>query len=373
MEPRSLVAAIDQGTTSSRCILFDRSGRPVASHQLEHAQITPRPGWVEHDADEILERVRTCIRVALRDVGADAGALAAVGISDQRETTVVWSRRTGRPVQHAIVWQDTRTAEAGARLAAADPLGAGPLPGADRAADLDLFVGAQARLDARGGRAGPAIGGRGRRPAVRHDRQLAHLAPDRRRPGGGVHVTDVTNASRTMLMGLESLAWEPELLDADRRPGGDAAGDPLVVRGLRRGGRGPRRRPDRGRPRRPAGGAVRPGLLRGRPDQVHLRHRLLHAHAHRRSARPLAARADHDGRRPPRRRARDVRARGLGGGRRRAHRLAARQPRDHRRRRRGRGARPFRARQRRRRVRAGLLRPVRAALAERRARASSPG
>ena len=93
MQPRSLVAAIDQGTTSSRCILFDRAGRPVASHQLEHAQITPRPGWVEHDADEILERVRTCVRVALRDAEADAGALAAVGISDQRETTVVWSRR----------------------------------------------------------------------------------------------------------------------------------------------------------------------------------------------------------------------------------------------------------------------------------------
>ena len=98
MEPRSLVAAIDQGTTSSRCILFDRAGRPVASHQLEHAQITPRPGWVEHDADEILERVRTCVRVALRDSGADASALAAIGISDQRETTVVWDRRTGRPV-----------------------------------------------------------------------------------------------------------------------------------------------------------------------------------------------------------------------------------------------------------------------------------
>src|SRR6187399_542025 len=124
MEPRSLVAAIDQGTTSSRCILFDRSGRPVASHQLEHAQITPRPGWVEHDADEILERVRTCVRVALRETDADAGALAAIGISDQRETTVVWDRRTGRPVHHAIVWQDTRTADAAGRLAAADPSGA---------------------------------------------------------------------------------------------------------------------------------------------------------------------------------------------------------------------------------------------------------
>src|SRR5258707_7740190 len=117
--PRSLVAAIDQGTTSSRCILFDRAGQPVASHQLEHAQITPRPGWVEHEGEEILGRVRTCVGVALREAGADARALAAVGISDQRETTVVWSRRTGRPVQNAIVWQDTRTAAACERLAAA--------------------------------------------------------------------------------------------------------------------------------------------------------------------------------------------------------------------------------------------------------------
>ena len=113
----SYVAAIDQGTTSSRCILFDHAGRPVASHQLEHAQITPRPGWVEHDADEIVERTRTCVKVALREAGLSARDLVAVGISDQRETTVVWDRRTGRPVHHAIVWQDTRTAEACARLA----------------------------------------------------------------------------------------------------------------------------------------------------------------------------------------------------------------------------------------------------------------
>src|SRR6202795_2691682 len=138
--PRSLVAAIDQGTTSSRCILFDHGGQPVASHQLEHAQITPRPGWVEHDADEILERVRTCVRVALRDIGADARAIAAVGISNQRETTVVWSRRTGRPIANAIVWQDTRTADACARLAAGNDgegaaigaAGAGATIGADR-------------------------------------------------------------------------------------------------------------------------------------------------------------------------------------------------------------------------------------------------
>ncbi|MFL5652548.1 MAG: glycerol kinase GlpK [Chloroflexota bacterium] len=213
MKPRSLVAAIDQGTTSSRCILFDRTGQPVASHQLEHAQITSRPGWVEHDADEIIERVRTCVRVALRDIGADANALAAVGISDQRETTVVWDRKTGRPVHRAIVWQDTRTADAGARLAAGDPSGADRfraltgLPISTYSSALKLAW----ILDE---------GGPGRRAAAEAGDLLFgtidtwliwHLTGG---AAGGSHVTDVTNASRTMLMGLESLAWEPSLLDA---------------------------------------------------------------------------------------------------------------------------------------------------------------
>ena len=130
----SYVAAIDQGTTSSRCILFDHDGRIVASHQLEHAQITPRPGWVEHDADEIVERVRTCVKVALREAGVSARDLVAVGISDQRETTVVWDRRD-RPARriHAIVWQDTRTADAGraagGRRCGRAPTGFEPRPG----------------------------------------------------------------------------------------------------------------------------------------------------------------------------------------------------------------------------------------------------
>jgi glycerol kinase len=216
VEPRSLVAAIDQGTTSSRCILFDHAGQPVASHQLEHAQITPRPGWVEHDADEILERVRTCVRVALRDVGADARALAAVGISNQRETTVVWSRRTGRPIANAIVWQDTRTAEACARLSVGDR--AGPdrfraktgLPISTYSSALKLA----AVLDA-----GTAAEARDRRAAAERGELLFgtmdswliwHLTGATQ---GGVHVTDVTNASRTMLMDLGALAWDPELLD----------------------------------------------------------------------------------------------------------------------------------------------------------------
>ena len=211
------MAAIDQGTTSSRCILFDRSGRAVASHQLEHAQRTPRPGWVEHDADEILERVRTCIQVALRESGADARALAAIGISDQRETTVVWSRRTGRPVHNAIVWQDTRTADACERLAG------GGEGGIDRFRDLTgLPISTYSSalklawiLEA---------GGPERRAAAEAGELLFgtidswliwHLTGG---VDGGVHVTDVTNASRTMLMGLDSLAWEPALLQATGVP-----------------------------------------------------------------------------------------------------------------------------------------------------------
>jgi glycerol kinase len=211
MQPRSLVAAIDQGTTSSRCILFDRAGEPVASHQLEHAQRTPRPGWVEHDADEILERVRTCVRVALREAGVDGAALAAVGISNQRETTVVWSRLTGRPVAPAIVWQDTRTADAGGRLAAAD----GPdrfrrvtgLPISTYSSALKL-----AWILESGGPDRRARAAAGELLFGTVDSWLIWQLTGGHR--GGVHVTDVTNASRTMLMGLDSLAWEADLLDA---------------------------------------------------------------------------------------------------------------------------------------------------------------
>ncbi len=194
---RSLVAAIDQGTTSSRCILFDHGGQPVASHQLEHRQITPRPGWVEHDADEIIERVRTCVQVALRAAGVGAGALAAIGISNQRETSVVWDRRTGRPVQHAIVWQDTRTADAAARIGDIDRFRATTgLPVSTYSSALKL----RWILD----------------HVDRDPSELAfgtidswlvwHLT-------GGLHVTDVTNASRTMLMDLATLDWDDEILE----------------------------------------------------------------------------------------------------------------------------------------------------------------
>jgi glycerol kinase len=207
--PRSLIVAIDQGTTSSRAILFDRDGRIVASHQLEHAQHTPRPGWVEHDADEIVERVRTCVRVALREAGTDASAIAALGISDQRETTVVWDRRTGRPVHRAIVWQDLRTADAVARLSAGeggqDRFRARtglPISTYSSALKLRWILDELARSDG---------------PDPRH---LAFGTIDSwliwQLTGGidgGRHVTDVTNASRTMLMDLETCQWDEAILE----------------------------------------------------------------------------------------------------------------------------------------------------------------
>src|SRR3954451_23428167 len=104
------IGAIDQGTTSTRLILFDRDGRIVAVDQREHEQIHPRAGWVEHDALEIWERTQEVIAGALAAAGIEAGEVAAIGITNQRETSVLWDRETGRPLHNAIVWQDTRTA-----------------------------------------------------------------------------------------------------------------------------------------------------------------------------------------------------------------------------------------------------------------------
>ncbi len=215
--PRSLILAIDQGTTSSRAILFDREGRIVAGHQLEHRQHTPRPGWVEHDPDEILERVRTCIRVALREAGADASAVAAVGLSVQRETTVVWDRRTGRPVHRAIVWQDTRTADAVSRLAAVGDGGQDrfraitglPISTYSSALKLRWILDEVAR--------------RGDGPDPRH---LAFGTIDSwliwqltGGADGGRHVTDATNASRTMLLDLVTGRWDEGILEELGIPG----------------------------------------------------------------------------------------------------------------------------------------------------------
>src|SRR6476659_4630882 len=110
------VGAVDQGTTSTRFMIFDHAGNEVAKHQLEHAQILPRSGWVEHEPVEIWERTNSVIQNALRPGNLDASDLAAVGITNQRETTVVWDPRTGRPYYNASVWQDTRTDSIAAAL-----------------------------------------------------------------------------------------------------------------------------------------------------------------------------------------------------------------------------------------------------------------
>ncbi len=110
------VGALDQGTSSTRFIVFDHDGNEVARHQLEHAQIMPRPGWVEHDPLEILERAGTVMQVALSQARLSPPDLAAIGVTNQRETTVVWDRKTGLPYMNAIVWQDTRTDRIAAEL-----------------------------------------------------------------------------------------------------------------------------------------------------------------------------------------------------------------------------------------------------------------
>jgi glycerol kinase len=207
--PGSLVAAIDQGTTSSRTILFDRGGRVVASHQLEHAQLTPRPGWVEHDAVEILDRVRTTFRGALDAAGTDRRAVAAIGISDQRETTVVWDRTTGIPIHPAIVWQDTRTADAVAAIGDQDRFRARTgLPVSTYSSALKLQWMLE-RLDdlAPGRDPGELLFG------TIDTWLIWNLTGGPGRDGAaGVHVTDVSNASRTMLMDLETCQWDEGIL-----------------------------------------------------------------------------------------------------------------------------------------------------------------
>ena len=192
------VAAIDQGTTSTRCILFDAAGEVVYVDQREHEQITPRAGWVEHDPREIWRRTRECIGGALASSPAEAGDVAAIGITNQRETTVVWDRRTGEPVYNAIVWQDTRTDGIVRELGDADQLRqATGLPlstyfsGPKIKWILDNVDGARKRAEN-----GDLLFG------TMDTWVLWNLT--------GVHATDVTNASRTLLMDLETLEWRED-------------------------------------------------------------------------------------------------------------------------------------------------------------------
>ncbi|HEY2791451.1 MAG TPA: glycerol kinase GlpK [Micromonosporaceae bacterium] len=210
MESRYL-AAIDQGTTSSRCLIFDADGHVVASDQREHEQIFPQPGWVEHDALEIWHNVGEVARNALDYAGLSRADLAAVGITNQRETTLLWDAATGEPVHNAIVWQDTRTDRLIRELAG----DAGPDRFRDRCGTplATYFSAPKIRwlLD--------------RDPDLRHraengevlfgtiDTWLIWQLTGGARSSSAVHVTDVTNASRTMLMNLATLDWDSSLLD----------------------------------------------------------------------------------------------------------------------------------------------------------------
>jgi glycerol kinase len=201
-------AAIDQGTTSTRFMIFDHSGNVVGVDQKEHEQIYPKPGWVEHDPMEIWTRTQEVIEGALRKSGVDPKDIAAVGVTNQRETTVVWEKATGKPVYNAIVWQDTRTDKICNELAA---------------------DGGQDRLRPKTGLplatyfSGPKIKWiLDNVPGVREKAEKGEVLFGNidtwviwnltGGPQGGVHVTDVSNASRTMLMNLETLDWDDEIL-----------------------------------------------------------------------------------------------------------------------------------------------------------------
>lgn len=202
------VGAVDQGTTSTRFMVFDHDGRERGRYQLEHEQILPQPGWVEHSPVEIWERTSSVIRNAMHAYHLSADDLAACGITNQRETTVVWNRRTGRPYYNAIVWQDTRTDRIAAALER-DGRGdiirkkAGLPPATYFSAGKIQWIlenVPEVRADAE---AGDALFGN------TDSWLLWNLTGGVR---GGQHVTDVTNASRTMLMDLETLDWDDELL-----------------------------------------------------------------------------------------------------------------------------------------------------------------
>ncbi len=204
------VAAIDQGTTSTRCMLFGHAGKIAGSHQLEHRQIYPQPGWVEHDALEIWTNTQKVVTQALLQASASAVDIAAVGIANQRETTVVWNRGTGQPYYNALVWQDTRTDQICDELARQG--------GQDRfrlRTGLPLatyFSGPKIKWLLDNVEALRSAAERGEVLFGTLDTWLAWNLTGG--ADGGVHVTDVTNASRTMLMNLEGASWDEDLLEA---------------------------------------------------------------------------------------------------------------------------------------------------------------
>ena len=223
------VVALDQGTTSTRCMVFNMQGEAVASHQREHQQICPHPGWVEHDPLEVWERTKDVVRGSLDKAGLAASDLAAIGIANQRETTVVWNRRTGQPYCNAIVWQDTRTDLICNRLAE---------------------NGGQDRFRAKTGLplatyfSGPKIRWMlDNVPGLRRDAETGEALFGNidswliwKLTGGpseaAAHVTDATNASRTMLMNLENSGMGRRDSGGAGDSAGAAAGHSPVLRSV---------------------------------------------------------------------------------------------------------------------------------------------
>jgi glycerol kinase len=202
------VAAVDQGTTSTRFMIFDHAGNEVGKHQLEHQQILPQAGWVEHNPVEIWERTATVIQTALNARGLTASDLAALGVTNQRETTVVWNPKTGRPYCNAIVWQDTRTDRIASAL---DRDGRGDV--IRRKAGLPpatYFSGGKIQWILENVSGVREAAERGEAVFGNTDTWVIWNLTGG--VNGGAHVTDVTNASRTMLMNLETLDWDDELL-----------------------------------------------------------------------------------------------------------------------------------------------------------------
>ena len=216
MSVEKFVLAIDQGTTSSRAIIFNHSGEIVSVGQKEFTQIFPNPGWVEHDPVEIWESVRAVVAEALQKAEINGEQLAAVGITNQRETTIVWDKNTGEPVYNALVWQDTRTAPIVREVAAGDPLGTeryrqitgeniSTYPSAPRITwILDNVEGAREKAEA-----GDLLFG------TPDTWVLWNLTGG---VNGGVHATDVTNASRTLLMDVRTLEWREDICADFRIP-----------------------------------------------------------------------------------------------------------------------------------------------------------
>jgi glycerol kinase len=210
MKKRHLLA-LDQGTTSSRAIVFDLTGKVVSMAQREFTQIFPKPGWVEHDAEEIWDTQLKTAKLALKRAGLKAGDVAAIGITNQRETTLVWDRMTGRPIHHAIVWQDRRTAPMCDELTK-DGLASSIRKKTGLVVDayfagtkiawlLDHVPGARKKAEA------------GRLAFGTMDSWLIWKLTE-----GRVHATDVTNACRTMLFDIHKLRWDPKLLERLRIP-----------------------------------------------------------------------------------------------------------------------------------------------------------